>query len=139
MSPVDIRQRAISLIEQLPQNKLAAVVQLLEVLSEPTSQSAASAEEAHLLEIIQRRLSEDEQTRLDELREAQRAALEGQRCEWGNLTEAEHQELIHYEDRLEQYRVERLEALIKLAKLRNLDLVTLNQQVSAQSHPSNAA
>jgi hypothetical protein len=130
MPTVDIRQRAISLIEQLPRNKLEAIVQLLEVLTEPTSQSAANAEEAHLLEIIQRRLPETEQARLDELRD---------RCEWGNLTEAEHQELIRYEDRLEQHRVERLEALMELAKLRNLDLVTLNQQVSAQSHPSNAA
>lgn len=130
MPPVDIRQRAISLIEQLPQNKLAAVVQLLEVLSEPTSQSAANAEEASLLEIIERRLPETEQVRLNELRD---------RCEWGNLTEAEHQELIRYEDRLEQHRVERLEALMELAKLKNLDLLTLNQQVSAQSHPSNAA
>ncbi len=130
MPPVDIRQRAISLIEQLPQNKLAAVVQLLEILSEPTSQSAANAEEASLLEIIQRRLPETEQTRLNELRD---------RCEWGTLTEAEYQELIRYEDRIEQHRVERLEALMELAKLRNLDLVTLNQQVSAPSHPSNAA
>jgi hypothetical protein len=129
MPPVDIRQRAISLIEQLPQNKLAAVVQLLEILTEPTSQSAANVEESRLLEIIQRRLPENEQARLNELRD---------RCEWGNLTEAEHQELIRYEDRLEQHRVERLEALMELAKLRNLDLVTLNQQVSA-FHPSNAA
>jgi hypothetical protein len=139
MPPVDIRQRAISLIEQLPQNKLTAVVQLLEILTEPTSQSAANAEEAHLLEIIQRRLPETEQVHLDELRDAQRAALEDQRCEWGNLTEAEHQELIHYKDHLEQHRVERLEALMELAKLRNLDLVILNQQFPAQSHSSNAA
>lgn len=130
MPPVDIRQRAIFLIEHLPQNKLAAVVQLLEILTEPTSQGATDAEEASLLEIIQRRLPETEQARLNELRDC---------CEWGNLSEAEHQELIRYEDRLEQHRVERLEALIELAKLRNLDLLTLNQQFSAQSHPSNAA
>jgi hypothetical protein len=130
MPPVDIRQRAISLIEQLPQNKLAAVVQLLEILTEPTSQNTANAKEASLLEIIQRHLPETEQARLNELRD---------RCEWGNLTEAEHQELIRYEDHLEQHRVERLEALMELARLRNLDLVTLNQQVSNQSHPSNAA
>ncbi|PSN19150.1 hypothetical protein C7271_08810 [filamentous cyanobacterium CCP5] len=130
MPPVNIRQRAISLIEQLPQNKLQAVVQLLEVLSEPTAQAAANAQEAQLLGIIQRGLSEPEQSRLNELRD---------RCEWGELTTAEHQELIGYEDRMEQYRVERLEALMELAKLRNLDVLTLNQQVSAQSHPSNAA
>jgi hypothetical protein len=130
MPPINIRQRAISLIEQLPQSKLAAVVQLLEVLTEPTSQSVANADETYLLEVIQRRLPKAEQARLNELRD---------RCEWGELTEAEHQELICYEDLVEQHRVERLEALIELAKLRNVDLVTLNQQVSPQSHPFNAA
>lgn len=130
MPPTNVRQRAISLIEQLPQNKLEAVVQLLEVLTEPTVQSTTNIEEARLLEIIQRRLSETEQTRLNELRD---------RCEWDSLSETEHQELIQYEDRLEQQRFERLEALIQLAKLRNLDLLTLNQQISSQSHPFNAA
>jgi len=130
MPPGDIRQRAISLIEQLPQNKLEAVVQLLEVLTEPTSLSAVDAEEARLLEIIQRPLPQADPLWLNELRD---------RSEWGNLSQAEHQELIHYEDRLEQHRVERLEALIELAQLRGLDLLTLNQQFSAQSHPSNAA
>jgi len=47
-----------------------------------------------------------------------------ERCEWGQLSEAEHQELLQCEDRLEQDRAERLEALINLAKLRNLDLIS---------------
>lgn len=130
MLPVDIRQRAVFLVEQLPQNKLEAVVQLLEVLTEPTSQIVENTEEGHLLEVIQQRLSEAEQARLNELRD---------RCEWGNLSEAEHQELIRYEDLMERHRVERLEALMEFAKLRNLDLVALNQQYLSQSNPSNAA
>lgn len=130
MPPVNTRQRAISLIEQLPQNKLEAVVQLLEVLTEPTPPTITQVEETHLLEIIQRQLSETDQTRLSELRD---------RSEWGDLSEAEHQELIQYEDRLEQHHVERLEALMQLAKLRNLDLLALNQQFSQKPHPSNAA
>ena len=130
MPPVNTRQRAISLIEQLPQNKLEAVVQLLEVLTEPTPPTITQVEETHLLEIIQRQLSETDQTRLSELRD---------RSEWGDLSEAEHQELIQYEDRLEQHYVERLEALMQLAKLRNLDLLALNQQFSQKPHPSNAA
>lgn len=125
----DIRQKAIALIGQLPQDKLMAVVQLLEFLAEPPQQSAVSAQEAQLLEVINNHLPEDEQVRLDTLRD---------RCEWGELTEAEHQELIGYEDLLEQQRVERLEALIELAKLRNIDLMRLNQQVQSKSQPSHA-
>ncbi|MBE9136493.1 hypothetical protein IQ254_04645 [Nodosilinea sp. LEGE 07088] len=139
MPPLDIRQRAIALLDQLPQNKLAAVVQLLEVLAEPVPQAQANPGEAPLLAIIQWQLPAPEQSRLDDLRDAQRAAQEGQRCEWGELTDAEHQELLHYEDRLEQHRVERLEALIALAKLRNLDLISLNQQFSSPAQPFNAA
>lgn len=130
MSSVDIRQRAISLLEHLPQNKLEAVVQLLEVLAEPIPQSSTNPEESRLVDIIQRQLPEGEVTRLNELR---------QQCEWGELSEAEHQKLIHYEDLLEQYRVERLQALMELAQLRNLDLVSLNQQMSRPTHPFNAA
>ena len=130
MPSLDIRQRAIALLGQLPQNKLAAVVQLLEVLAEPTPRTPANPEEAQLLTVIQQHLSEPEQTRLDDLRD---------RCEWGELTDTEHQELLHYEDRLEQHRVERLEALIALAKLRNLDLISLNQQFSSHAQPFNAA
>ncbi len=125
----DIRQKAIALIDQLPQDKLMAVVQLLEFLAEPPQQSTISAQEAQLLEAIENHLPEDEQTRLDTLRD---------RCEWGELTEAEHQELVGYEDLLEQQRVERLEALIELAKLRNIDLMRLNQQVQSKSQPSHA-
>jgi hypothetical protein len=130
MSPLDIRQRAIALLDQLPQNKLSAVVQLLEVLAEPTSQTPANPEEAPLLAVIQWQLPASEQSRLNDLRD---------RCEWGELSEVEHQELLHYEDRLEHHRVERLAALIALAKLRNLDLISLNQQFSSHAQPFNAA
>jgi len=130
MSPIDIRQQAIALLDQLPQYKLAVVVQLLEVLAEPTPQPSANPEEAQLLAVIQQHLPEPEQARLDDLRD---------RCEWGELSDAEHQELIRYEDLLEQHRVERLEALMNLAKLRNLDLLSLNRQLSTQAQPFNAA
>jgi hypothetical protein len=125
----DIRQKAIALIGQLPQDKLMAVVQLLEFLAEPPQPSTVSPQEAQLLEVIENHLPEDEQVRLDTLRD---------RCEWDELTEAEHQELIGYEDLLEQQRVERLEALIELAKLRNIDLMRLNEQVQSKSQPSHA-
>ena len=118
MASTDLRQRVIALLDQLPQTKLVAVVQLLEVLAEPISQSPdaqkpANPEEAQWLAVIQRPLAHFDQARLGDLR---------QRCEWGQLSEAEHQELLQYEDQLEQDRAERLEALMNLAKLRNLDL-----------------
>lgn len=37
----------------------------------------------------------------------------------------EHEELIQYKDQLEQWRVERLAALIELDKLKNIDLPTM--------------
>lgn len=83
----------------------------MEVLAEPVPQTSTDPGERRLVETIQRQLPEEEVTRLNKLRE---------RCEWGELSEAEHQELIRYEDLVEQYRVGRLQALIELAKLRNL-------------------
>jgi len=125
----NIRAQAIALIDQLPPERLTAVVQLLEFLVEPSQQTVPS-QEAALLQVIQHCLPVEEQKRLEELRD---------RCEWGELTEAEQQELIDYEDLLEQQRVERLEALIQLAKLRNINLTTLNHQLQSEPQPFNAA
>lgn len=128
-TPTDIRQRAIALIEQLPPERLNAVVELLEFLAQPVLEGTSSPKEANLLQVIQRRLPADEQGRLEDLRD---------RCEWGELNEAEHHELIHYEDLLEQQTVKRLEALIELAKLRNIDLMTLNRQFKPESQTFHA-
>ena len=103
LSATDIRQKAISLIGQLSQDKLIAVVQLLECLAQPPQHSTISADEVQLLEAIGHHLPEDDLLRLNILRD---------RCELGELSEIEHQELIRYEDLLEQQRVKRLEALI---------------------------
>lgn len=86
-------------------------------------------QKARLLEAIENHLPEDKQIRLNTLRD---------RSRWGELSKAEHQELIGYEDLLEQQRVERLKALIELAKLRNIDLMHLNQQVQSKSQASQA-
>jgi hypothetical protein len=87
--------------------------------------------------VIQWHLPENEQIRLQELRAS--AALRRNRCEWEQLTESEHEELLCYEDLLEQRRVDRLKALIDLAKLRNIDLMTLNRQFQSESQPFHAA
>lgn len=68
MPPLDIRQRAIALLDQLPQNKLAAVVQLLEVLTEPAHQTLDNPVEAPLLAIIQWQLIAPEQSRPSDMR-----------------------------------------------------------------------
>ena len=60
----DIRQKAIALIGQLPQDKLMAVVQLLEFLAEPPQPSTVSAQEAQLLEVIEIRSYSDGMGRL---------------------------------------------------------------------------
>lgn len=130
MTPAtDIRRRAIKLIEQLSPERLTAVVQLLEFLSEPSQQASSNSQEVALLEVIQRHFPPDEQKRLEELRLS---------CEWGKLTDIEHAELIQYEDQLEQLRVERLEALMELARLRNIDLLTLNRQFVSRLLQENA-
>lgn len=120
----DIRRRAIELIEQLSEERLSAVVQLLEFLSEPSKFAASNPIELALVEVIQRRLAPNEQKRLEELRK---------RGEWGELTDIEHEELITYEDQLEQWRVERLEALMELAMALDMDLLTLNRQLVSES------
>ncbi len=122
MTHIDIRQRAIELIQQLPPERLNDVVHWLEALSK-------TDEEAALVEIIQHQLPPNEQQRLIELRDRNESDI---------LTEAEHREYIAYADRLEQQNVERLEALIKLAKIRNIDLPTLNRQFRLESPTSYA-
>lgn len=130
MTPAtDIRRRAIALIEQLSPEKLTAVVQLLEFLSEPSQQEASNSQEVALLDVIQRHLQPNQQQRLQDLRD---------RCEWGELTDIEHEELIQYEDQLEQWRVERLEALMELARLKNIDFLTLNRQFMSESQSFHA-
>jgi hypothetical protein len=128
-TPTDIRQRAISLIEQLSPDQLQAIVQLLEFLSQSVQDAPQTPAELGLLQIIQRRLPQEEQVRLEVLRD---------RCEWGELTQAEHQELIHYEDLLEQQNACRLEALINLAKLKNIDVIALNRQLKSDSQTLHA-
>jgi hypothetical protein len=118
--PTEIRQRAIALLENLPGASLVKAVEFLESLShevlEGSKLSQPEAIEAALLEIIQRRLSPEERSRLAQLR---------QQNEVGVITDAEHQELLIYIERVEQQDAERAEALIELAQIRQVDLKVL--------------
>jgi hypothetical protein len=119
-TPTNMRQHAQDLIERLPGSSLPQVVEFLEDLRHnidlvyPSLQE--SPQERALLDIIQRRIPQQDQTRLAYLR---------QQNESGTITEPEHQELLGYIEQIEQQDAERAEALIKLAQLRKVDLRTL--------------
>ena len=119
-APTEIRQRAMTLLEQLPGESLIKAVEFLESLSHEFLQLSETSKtpnsETALLQIIQRRLSPEEQHRLSYLR---------QQNENEEITETEYQELLKYINRIEQQDAERAEALIQLAKLRQVDLKVL--------------
>ncbi|MDD1414324.1 hypothetical protein MEN41_06575 [Dolichospermum sp. ST_con] len=121
----EIRQRAIELLEQLPGESLIKAVEFLEVLSHESLQLSQtqgySISEVALLQIIQHRLSFEQQNRLSYLREQN---------ENEEITEIEYQELLTYIDRIEQQDAERVQALIQLAQLRQVDLNVLINQFS---------
>jgi hypothetical protein len=123
----EIRQRAIALLEKLLESMLDEAVQLLESLrvkADAVREVAVSKlPESALLEIIHRRLPADEQARLDYLRDQN---------EYGELSDDEYQELLTYEEQMENKNVERLRALMELAKHRNTDLATLNSELKVQ-------
>ena len=107
----ELRQRAIELVDQLPKEMLVEAVDLLESLclkaNQVVDEKPSTPEESALLQIIRRRLSPDDQKRLNDLRD---------RNEWSELTPAEYNELLVYEERVESLNVERVRALIELAK-----------------------
>jgi hypothetical protein len=117
----DIRQRAISLLETLPNDKLPQAVELLESLSQSpqVDPTVIPSEEMPLLQTINRRLPATEQQRLDYLR---------RRLEAETITEPERQELLKSSDRLEQQDAERAEALFQLAQLRKVNFAELLQE-----------
>jgi hypothetical protein len=109
-----IRQKAVSLVQELPLSLLPEAIALLESLAQPTSDATVlEARENQLIATIQRELSIDDRQRLDDLRDLN---------ELEQLTEAEHQELLGYVDRIEMQGNERLEAAIELARIRQIDL-----------------
>jgi len=106
-------QRAIALVEQLPADKFTIALNFLEQLTQTPNETS-------LMQIIQHQPIID-RDRLKELRD---------RCEYGHLSPEEHQELMQYEDELERHNVERIEAIMHLAKLKNADFRTLYQQLT---------
>jgi hypothetical protein len=128
-APTEIRDRAIALLEQLPGEFLVRAVEFLEALSHEAFKVSeapnSEVSEATLLEIIQNRLSPEEQNRLAYLR------LQN---ETGEIRQKEHQELLMYIERVEQQDAERAEVLIQLAQLRNVDLKMLINEFLPTTH-----
>lgn len=120
IAPTEIRQRAIALLEQLPGESLVKAVEFLESLSHQALQVSETktykTRETDLIQIIQRRLSTEQQERLNYLR---------QQNETEEITETEHQELLIYVELIEKQDAERAEALIQLAQIRGVDLQVL--------------
>jgi transcriptional regulator with XRE-family HTH domain len=91
--------------------------------------------EASLLRRIHRGLPPGEQMRYAELIERRRAQT---------LSEAEHRELLHLNDRVEQLQVQRVEACIELARLRGVSFAEVIEQLRPEpglspSAPAQAA
>ncbi|MCL1464574.1 hypothetical protein [Argonema galeatum] len=126
-TPTEIRQKAIELVKKLPKEMLFEAVGLLESLRAKAERvrnpEPHNSEESALLEIIQHRLPPQDRLRLDYLRD---------RAETGEINEVEHSELLSYVERIENKDVERLAALIELAKIKNVDLNTLLDELTSQ-------
>ncbi len=107
------RQRIITLLDELPSEALAEVADFMEFLrlKDIQKKAATPRSEVALLEVINRRLSPEEQNRLSQLQEKVGTA---------ELTPAEHQELLVLVAQIEHANVERAEALLELARLRNV-------------------
>jgi hypothetical protein len=123
-----LRQRLQTLVETLPEESLLQAESLLAALNSGMA-ADPSIQEKPLLEIIQRRLPPQQQARLNDLR--QRLADE-------IITEEEHQELLAFIDPIEQMDAERVEAMIQLAQIRNVNLNTIIQEFLPNSQTSNA-
>jgi len=119
------RQKVMQLVEQLPEESLSEVIELLSNLLRQTRQSQlliSSSSEEFLLQVIDRRLLPDDQARLDYLREQNESA---------DITEAEHQELLAFVSRVENEDAERAAAILQLAQIRKVDVLSLIKEFSS--------
>jgi sugar phosphate isomerase/epimerase len=122
------REQVIDLIADLPNESLEELTRFIEFLRFRSAQRPnvpPPDAEAPLAAIIARRLPPPDQRRLDELR-----ALQEER----SLTNSEHDELLSYIDRVEREDAERAQALLDLARLRNVPLNVLMADLGLASN-----
>jgi hypothetical protein len=107
--------------ETLELDEWIGEIRMLQGLQEKAARLASQKpDEASLMQIIQQQPSID-RTRLNELRD---------RCEYGHLSPEEHRELIEYENELELHNARRIEAILHLAKLKDIDFAIFYQQLT---------
>jgi hypothetical protein len=117
---VSDRDRAIALIHTLSPEQLTQALAMLQELLE------SGDVETEWIEIINRKLSTEEQTRLNLLRD------------WlyeESITEEEHQELLDWADRIDRMDAERTRAMICLAEHRKVDFDAIVREFPAKPLP----
>ncbi len=117
------RQRAIALIDALSADQLSKAIELLQDLVGQDTDATVTQE---LIEIINARLSIEDQARLHQLRE------------WlyeETITDEEHQELLAFVDRIDGQEMARTKAMIQLADHRKVDFDTIVREFPAKPLP----
>ncbi|MFM7602765.1 MAG: hypothetical protein ACKO7R_16470 [Pseudanabaena sp.] len=121
------RQKAIQLVEQLPEESLTEVIELLNILHQRASQTKTMPSdntEEKLLQIIHRKISKEEQARLDYLRQLNESG--------DDMTTAEYQELLAFVSRIEKEDANRVSAIFQLAQIRKVDPLSLITKFAPQ-------
>jgi hypothetical protein len=130
---IENRQKAIQLIEQLPEESLTEVIELLNSLHERTSQTKplpSNNSEEKLLQIIHRKISQEDQDRLDYLRQLNE--------DGDDMTAVEYQELLAFVSRIEKEDAERVSAIFQLAQIRKVEPLSLITKFAPQKRGDRA-
>jgi hypothetical protein len=130
---IENRQKIIQLVEQLPEESLTEVIELLNSLHERTSQAQplpSTNSEEKLLQIIHRKISQEDQDRLDYLRQLNENG--------DDMTAAEYQELLAFVSRIEKEDSERVSAIFQLAQIRKVDPLSLITKFAPQKRGDRA-
>lgn len=127
------RQKIIQLVEQLPEESLTEVIELLNTLHQRTSQPnllPSTNPEKMLLQTIHRKISPEDQARIDYLRQLNENG--------DDMTAAEYQELLIFVSRIEKEDAERVSAIFQLAQLRKVDPLSLITKFAPQKRGDRA-
>jgi len=127
------RQKIIQLVEQLPEESLTEVIELLSTLHQRASQVKPllpDNSEEKLLQIINRKISQEDQARLDYLRQLNENG--------DDMTAAEYQELLTFVSRIEKEDAERVSAIFQLAQIRKVDPLSLIAKFAPQKRGDRA-
>ncbi len=119
----DLAQAYSSAPKTKQKKALSAMRQVLRAT--PAAAPRLSKQETELFLKINRTLPPDEQRRYDELK---------QKLEDETLTRAEHAELLRFVEQYQDISAERLEAVIELAKLRDITPQEMLRQLGIDQH-----